>query len=392
MEKIVIVAAKRTPIGKFRGQFKEMSAVDLGVACLQGLLTEIPAAKSRIDQVLIGNVLGAGLGQDPARQVAIRSGLENEVTATTINDVCGSSLKALHFAQLSLLAGEANVIVAGGIESMSNAPLLLQRPEKKQAVDRQGVLTDSLFEDGLTDAMTHEAMGKQIEEMVANKKITREQQDEYALHSQQKAAAAIASSVFTDEIVPIEVDGEWITRDESVRSVTSLAGLASLRTSFDLEGTITAGNASPLNDGASMVLLTTETFAHEQNWPIMSFVGEFSEVGVASPDFGVAPIQAVKNVLASAKLDVDQIDLFELNEAFAAQAIAVCDGLKIPEDKLNISGGAIALGHPLGATGTRLIATLVHEMQRQKLSHGLATLCIGGGQGIAVHLNREGLA
>ena len=392
MEKIVIVAAKRTPIGKFRGQFKEMSAVDLGVACLQGLLTEIPAAKSRIDQVLIGNVLGAGLGQDPARQVAIRSGLENEVTATTINDVCGSSLKALHFAQLSLLAGEANVIVAGGIESMSNAPLLLQRPEKKQAVDRQGVLTDSLFEDGLTDAMTHEAMGKQIEEMVANKKITREQQDEYALHSQQKAAAAIASSVFTDEIVPIEVDGEWITRDESVRATTSLAGLASLRTSFDLEGTITAGNASPLNDGASMVLLTTETFAHEQNWPIMSFVGEFSEVGVASPDFGVAPIQAVKNVLASAKLDVDQIDLFELNEAFAAQAIAVCDGLKIPEDKLNISGGAIALGHPLGATGTRLIATLVHEMQRQKLSHGLATLCIGGGQGIAVHLNREGLA
>lgn len=392
MEKIVIVAAKRTPIGKFRGQFKEMSAVDLGVACLQGLLIEIPAAKSRIDQVLIGNVLGAGLGQDPARQVAIRSGLENEVTATTINDVCGSSLKALHFAQLSLLAGEANVIVAGGIESMSNAPLLLQRPEKKQAVDRQGVLTDSLFEDGLTDAMTHEAMGKQIEEMVANKKITREQQDEYAVHSQQKAAAAIASGVFADEIVPIEVAGEWITRDESVRATTSFAGLASLRTSFDSEGTITAGNASPLNDGASMVLLTTETLAHEQNWPIMSFVGEFSEVGVASPDFGIAPIQAVRNVLASAKLDVDQIDLFELNEAFAAQAIAVCDGLKIPEDKLNISGGAIALGHPLGATGTRLIATLVHEMQRQKLSHGLATLCIGGGQGIAVHLNREGLA
>ncbi|GEL14028.1 hypothetical protein LCO01nite_15770 [Lapidilactobacillus concavus] len=389
MEKIVIVAAKRTPIGKFRGQFKQMSAVELGIACLNGILSEQPIA-DQIDQVLIGNVLGAGLGQNPARQIAMGSGLPNRVTATTINDVCGSSLKALHYAQLSLLSGEANVVVAGGVESMSNAPLLLQRPDKKQPVDRQGLLIDSLFADGLTDAMTQEAMGKEIEQLVAQRHYTRQQQDDYANRSQQKAAKAAADQLFDAEIVPIRVDDQWLTHDESVRSATTLEGLAALRPSFAADGTITAGNASPLNDGASMVVLTTASYAQTQHWPILAAVGEFSEVGVASPDFGIAPIQAIQNVLTKAHLQVTDIDRYELNEAFAAQAIAVQEGAKIPVERLNVTGGAIALGHPLGATGTRLIVTLAHALQRDDKQHGIATLCIGGGQGIAVHLTREG--
>lgn len=391
LEKVVIVAAKRTAIGKYLGQFKDLSAVDLGVACLKGLLAGVEGAAEQVQQVLLGNVYSAGLGQNPARQVAILSGLENTVTATTINDVCGSSLKALHFGQQALQLGEAQAVVVGGIESMSNAPLLLHRPAKKQSVDREGELLDSLFNDGLTDALTGEGMGVQVERVAQQEGITRQQQDTFAVNSQQKAAQATAANAFADEIVAVQVDGVEITQDEAIRPNTSLEGLAALRTAFAEDGTITAGNASPLNDGASMVLLATETFAKQQNWPILAYVEEFAEVGTSSELFGNTPIAAVEQVLAQSQLSMDQIDVVELNEAFAAQALIVQQALQIPDDKLNPFGGATALGHPLAATGTRLVATLLDIMQQRQLVNGIATLCIGGGQGIALRLSREGL-
>lgn len=392
MEKVVIVAAKRTAIGKYLGQFKDVSAVELGVACLKGLLSEVDGVAEQVQQVLLGNVYSAGLGQNPARQVAISSGLQNSVTATTINDVCGSSLKALHFGQQALQLGEAQAIVVGGIESMSNTPLLLQRPAKKQPIDRDGELKDSLFGDGLTDALTGEGMGVQVERVAQQEGITRQQQDEFALKSQQKAAQAAANQAFAPEIVPVVVNGVEVVKDEAIRPNTTLAGLAGLKPAFAADGTITAGNASPLNDGASMVLLATEEFAKQQQWPILAYVEEFAEVGTSSELFGITPIAAVQQVLAQAHLTMDQIDVVELNEAFAAQALIVQQTLQIPEEKLNPFGGATALGHPLAATGTRMVTTLLNIMQQQQLNNGIATLCIGGGQGIALRLSREGLA
>ncbi|WP_125608196.1 thiolase family protein [Lapidilactobacillus bayanensis] len=391
MKKVVIVAAKRTAIGKYLGQFKALSAVDLGVACLKGLLAEVDGAAEQIQQVLLGNVYSAGLGQNPARQVAILSGLQNSVTATTINDVCGSSLKALHFGQQALQLGEAQAVIVGGIESMSNAPLLLQRPAKKQPVNRDSDLLDSLFNDGLTDALTGVSMGIQVEQLAQQEKMTRQQQDEFAVKSQQKAAQATMNNLFTDEIVPVVVDNQAITQDEAVRPATTLTGLAALKPAFAADGTITAGNASPLNDGASMILLATAEFAQQQNWPVLAYVEEFTEVGNASELFGVTPIAAVEQLLARANLTMDQIDVVELNEAFAAQALLVQQSLNIPDAKLNPFGGAIALGHPLAATGTRIVTTLLNIMRQRQLTNGLATLCIGGGQGIALRISREGI-
>ncbi len=385
----MIIAAKRTAIGKFGGQFKSLSAVDLGVACLKGLLATVPAGVAQVDQVLLGNVLSAGLGQNPARLVAQGAGLAPQVTASTINDVCGSSLKALRFAQLTLAVGAARAIVVGGIESMSQAPLLLARPPKKAPVDRTGALTDSLFHDGLTDTLTDQAMGAQVEVLAQTRGITRQAQDQYAARSHEKAAAATAAGLFADEIIPVQVADQWITQDESIRAATTPAALAKLAPVFADQGTITAGNSSPLNDGASMVLLATERVAQEQGWPIAAYLEEFSEVGAPSPEFGITPVAAVRSVLAQAHLTMDAIDLVELNEAFAAQALAVQTDLQIPADKLNRCGGALALGHPLAASGTRLVTTLLSEMRRQELTDGLVTLCIGGGQGIAWHLRRE---
>ncbi|WP_461219135.1 thiolase family protein [Lapidilactobacillus salsurivasis] len=389
MERVVIIAAKRTAIGKFGGQFRTLSAVDLGVACLKGLLAAVPGGATQVDQVLLGNVLSAGLGQNPARLVAQQAGLAPQVTATTVNDVCGSSLKAMRFAQLTLAAGAARAIVVGGIESMSQAPFLLARPEKRQPVDRAGALTDSLFHDGLTDTLTEQAMGAQVEAMAQEQGFTRAQQDQYAVLSHEKATAATAAGRFQAEIVPVTVGDQAVTRDESIRPQTTLAALAQLPAAFAPAGTITAGNSSPLNDGASMVFLTTEREAQAQNWPIAAYLGEFSEVGAPSPQFGTTPIAAVQAVLAQARLSLAAIDVVELNEAFAAQALAVQTALQIPAAKLNPTGGALALGHPLAASGTRLVTTLLSEMGRRDLRNGLVTLCIGGGQGIAWRLYRE---
>ncbi|WP_125766821.1 thiolase family protein [Lapidilactobacillus wuchangensis] len=391
MERIVIVAAKRTAIGKFGGQFSQVDAVALGKACLQGLLATIPQASQLVEQVWLGNVLGAGLGQNPARQVLLRAGLPVTATATTINDVCGSSLKALRLAQMSLLLGDAQVVVAGGIENMSQAPILETRPPRKGQPVTTTNKVDSLFHDGLTDSLTDQAMGLEVEALAAQNQISRLAQDKFALWSQEKAAAAETAGLFVDEIIPVTVAGQVIAHDETIRRNTSLAKLSQLQPAFQAEGTITAGNASPINDGASMLLLTTATFAREHDWPIEAYLEEFAESGVASPEFGLAPITAVKTVLEKAHLTMAQIDVVELNEAFAAQALAVQTALAIPDSKLNPLGGAIALGHPLGATGTRMIATLLTALKTNQATHGLATLCIGGGQGIAWHLSREGL-
>lgn len=392
MERIVIVAAKRTAIGKFGGQFSQVDAVTLGTACLQGLLADIPQANQLVEQVWLGNVLGAGLGQNPARQVLLRAGLPVTATATTINDVCGSSLKALHLAQMSLLLGDAQVVVAGGIENMSQAPILQSRPPKKGPAQQAATVVDSLFHDGLTDSLTDQAMGLEVEDLAEQAQISRSEQDQFALWSQEKAAAAETAGLFVDEIIPVTVADRMIARDETIRRNTSLTKLSQLRPAFRENGTITAGNASPINDGASMLLLTTATFAQEHDWPIEAYLAEFAESGVSSPEFGLAPISAVQTVLRKAHLAMDQIDVVELNEAFAAQALAVQQALAIPDYKLNPLGGAIALGHPLGATGTRMIATLITALKAKQACHGLATLCIGGGQGIAWHLSREGLS
>lgn len=388
MERVVIVAAKRTAIGRFGGQFKEMSAIELGQACLTALLQTVPQAQAQVEQVLLGNVLSAGLGQNPARQVAIKSGLKKQVVATTINDVCGSSLKALRFAQMSLLLGDSQVVVAGGIENMSQAPLLLPRPGKQKSVDRQAELTDSLFHDGLTDALTDTVMGKQVEQLAQQAQVSRLDQDQFALVSQQKAQRAQSQGQFAAEIAPVKVKGQVVTRDEAPRPQTSLAKLAALPPAFSQHGTITAGNASPLNDGASMVLLTTATHAQKMGWPILAQLNEFSEVGVASPEFGLAPIPAIQKLLSQMTITSDQIDLFEINESFAAQALLIQQELAIPTPKLNVYGGAIALGHPLGASGTRLLTTLLTAMQQKQATHAIISMCIGGGQGIAWHLSR----
>ena len=391
MERVVIVATKRTAIGKFGGQFRQIDAVTLGKYCLQGLLADIPQAQKLVEEVWLGNVLGAGLGQNPARQVLLRAGLPVTATATTVNDVCGSSLKALRLAQMSLLLNEAQVVVAGGIENMSQAPILQSRPARKGQPENQQAPVDSLFHDGLTDSLTDQEMGLEVEALVKQQRISRFAQDQFALWSQEKAAAAETAGLFQNEIVPIPVADKLIKRDETIRRQTSLEKLGLLRPAFRADGTITAGNASPINDGASMLLLTTETFAREHQWPIEAFLEEFAEVGVSTPEFGLAPIAAVQVVLEKAQLTMNEIGVVELNEAFAAQALAVQKALEIPDDKLNPLGGAIALGHPLGATGTRMIATLITALKAKHAEHGLATLCIGGGQGIAWHLSREGL-
>lgn len=388
MEKVVIVAAKRTAIGRFGGQFKNTSAIQLGQACLTALLQTVPHAQEQVEQVLLGNVLSAGLGQNPARQVAIKSGLSQKVVATTVNDVCGSSLKALRFAQMSLLLGDSQVVVAGGIENMSQTPLLLPRPAKKKPVDRQAPLTDSLFHDGLTDALTDTVMGKQVERLAQQAQISRRDQDQFALASQKKAQQAQTQGYFATEVAPVRVNGQMITQDEAPRPETNLTKLAALPPAFSKAGTITAGNASPLNDGASMVLLTTATHAQKMGWPILAQLDEFSEVGVASPNFGLAPVPAIQDLLHKMTITADQVDLFEINESFAAQVLMIQKELAIPESKLNIYGGAIALGHPLGASGTRLLTTLVTAMQQKQATHAIISMCIGGGQGIAWHLSR----
>lgn len=385
MKDIYIVAAKRTPFGRYRGFFKEQSATDLGVLALTKTLEAIDLDPAEVEGVFMGNVIAAGLGENMARQVALRSGLSETTVATTVNDVCGSSLKALRLAQGQMMIGDLDLVAVGGSESMTNAPFIV---DKKYKDDAQNHLQNSMLVDALIDAFSGEHMGITAENVAEEYNIARQEMDEFSVNSHQKAVKAIKEDSF-DEILPITINGQTLTHDESVRSDTNLEALSNLKTVFKEDGKVTAGNASPLNDGASMLILATEDKVKELNLKPIAKLGAFAEAGFDPALMGYTPYYAVQKLLDKNKTTIDDYDVFEVNEAFASQAVALKRDLKIPANKLNILGGAIALGHPLGATGTRLIATAISALNKVNGKRAIATLCIGGGQAIAYEIKRD---
>jgi acetyl-CoA C-acetyltransferase len=387
MEDAVIVGALRTPVGTFGGQFKDVSAVDLGIRAVSAVLERTGVSPDEVDEVVLGCVLQAGLGQNPARQVSIGAGIPKEVPATTINMLCGSGLKSVAIAAQMIRAGDAEVVLAGGMENMSQAPYLVP---KARFGARMGdaKLIDSMIHDGLTDAFNDIHMGITAENLAEQYDISRERQDEFAAASQQKAVQAIEDGVFRDEIVPVEVRERKGTRmvetDEHPRPGTTAESLAKLRAAFRKDnGTVTAGNASGVNDGAAAILVMSRSRAASLGLQLMGTVESYASVGVEPKIMGIGPVPAVREALRKADLHLSDIDLFELNEAFAAQSLAVIGELGIEPDRINPHGGAIALGHPIGASGGRILVSLLHEMKRRDLSRGIATLCVGGGQGQA---------
>ena len=390
--KAVIVAAARTPIGAFNGALSTLSAVQLGTQLLSGILVKQPILKDHIEEVILGQVLAAGCGQNPARQTAIHAGLPNHVSAMTINKVCGSGLKAVQLAAQAVLNGDAKMVVAGGQESMSQAAHVLPNSRSGKKMGNWELL-DSMVTDGLWDAFNDYHMGQTAENIAQRWDISRAEQDAFAVHSQQKAAQAQAAGRFVDEILPVSIPqrkGEpvIVDADEQIRPDTSTESLAKLRPAFAKEGTVTAGNASTLNDGAAMVVVTSDEEATRLGLPILAVIEAASGAGVDPEIMGTGPIAATQKVLSKANWQVTDLDLIEANEAFAVQAMCVNKELGLDISKVNVNGGAVALGHPIGASGCRILVTLVHEMQRQDLKKGLATLCIGGGMGVAMLVSR----
>lgn len=393
MKDVVIVGAVRTPIGCFQGALARHSAVELGSLVINALVERSGIAATSIDEVIIGQVLTAGTGQNPARQSAIKGGLPNTVSAITINDVCGSGLKALHLATQAIQCGEADVVIAGGQENMSRAPHVLT-DSRTGAQLGNSQLIDSLVHDGLWDAFNDYHMGVTAENLAREYGISREQQDAWALSSQHKARKAIDSGRFRDEIVPVinpQPGGhpQIVDTDEQPQTDASAEALARLSPSFELSGSVTAGNASSINDGAAAVLMMSESKALELGLPILARIRAFASVGVDPALMGIAPVYATRRCLERAGWQLNDVDLIEANEAFAAQAISVGKMLEWNEHKVNVNGGAIALGHPIGASGCRILVSLVHEMIKRDARKGLATLCIGGGQGVALAVERD---
>ena len=393
MKDVVIVAAVRTPIGCFQGALSRHSAVELGSLVVQALVERSGVLPQAIDEVILGQVLTAGAGQNPARQSAIKGGLPMTVSAITINDVCGSGLKALHLASQAIQCGEAEVVIAGGQENMSRAPHVLT-DSRTGAPLGNSQLIDSLVHDGLWDAFNDYHMGVTAENLAREYGISRAHQDEWALRSQQKARAAIDSGRFRDEIVAVKTltpDGRTliVDTDEQPRTDASAEGLAQLTPAFELAGSVTAGNASPINDGAAAVMMMSEAKAQELNLPVMARIRAFASVGVDPALMGIAPVYATRRCLERVGWQLNDVDLIESNEAFAAQALSVGKILEWDEKRVNVNGGAIALGHPIGASGCRILVSLVHEMQKRNARKGLATLCIGGGQGVALAIERD---
>lgn len=392
MTEVVIVSAVRTAIGSFQGALKDVPATKLGAIVIEGALTKAGIDGALVDEVIMGNVLQAGLGQNPARQASIKAGLPQTVPAMTINKVCGSGLKAVHLATQAIKAGDASIIVAGGFENMSQAPYLMPKARQGYRMGDQKVI-DSMVNDGLWCAFNDYHMGVTAENLCDQFAITREEQDAFSARSQQRAAQAIAAGKFTDEIIAVEIPqrkGEPIVfaEDEYVKATTTEASLAKLRPAFKRDGSVTAGNASGINDGAAAVVVMSKAKADELGvTPLVTIAGNAS-AGVDPAIMGVGPVEAVKKALTKANTALEQMDVIEANEAFAAQSIAVDKALHFDHDKLNVNGGAIALGHPIGASGARILVTLIHEMQKQDAKKGLATLCIGGGQGVATVVTR----
>ncbi|HEP1347516.1 TPA: acetyl-CoA C-acetyltransferase [Streptococcus pyogenes] len=389
MKNIVIVEALRTPIGAFGGSFKSVSAVELGTTVLKKILDKTQVKPEMVDEVILGNVLHAGLGQNVARQVAVHSGIPEDKTAFTLDMVCGSGLKAIQLAAQSIMLGDADIVIAGGVENMSQAAYVSTQHRFGQRLGNSQLI-DTLVHDGLTDAFNNYHMGITAENVAQKYGISREEQDQFALESQEKTARALENHRFADEIVPVSVpqrrkDPLIVTTDEYPKVDTSLEKLQQLRPAFlPKEGTVTAGNASGINDGAALLMLMTEEKALELGLTPLVTIESYASAGVAPELMGTGPIPATQKALKKAGLTISDLDLVESNEAFAAQSLAVLKDLKLNPEIVNVNGGAIALGHPIGASGARILVTLIHEMKKRQVTRGLATLCIGGGQGTAV--------
>jgi acetyl-CoA C-acetyltransferase len=391
-DEAVIVSAVRTPIGTFGGSLAEVPAPRLGAVVIREALRRAGIAPEQVDEVIMGNVLQAGLGMNPARQAAMAAGLPETVPATTINKVCGSGLKAVVLAAQAVLTGDAEVVVAGGQENMSAAPYLLPKARFGYRMGHDQVV-DSMILDGLWCAFADCHMGVTAENISERWEISRAEQDAFAAESQRRAAEAIRSGRFNDEIVPVEVTGRKgavvVSVDEHPRPDTTVERLAGLRPAFKKDGSVTAGNASGINDGAAAVVVMSRRRAAALGIEPLATIRSWAAAGVDPKIMGIGPVPATRKALARADLDVRQLDLVEANEAFAAQSIAVQRELGLDPEKLNVNGGAIALGHPIGASGARILVTLLHEMRRRDVHLGLATLCIGGGQGIAMVVSRN---
>ena len=392
MSRVAIVSAKRTAIGSFGGSLKDIPAATLGAEVLKKSLEEINLSPTIVDEVIFGNVLGSGLGQNIARQIAIFAGIPQEKSAFVVNKVCGSGLKSVVLGAQSILLGDNDIVVCGGVENMSAAPYYT-KDARFGAKLGNFELEDSIIHDGLTDAFENYHMGITAENIAEQFFISRKQQDEFAVLSQQKASTAIEKGKFSNEIVPITIktrkEEKVFDTDEFVRPSTNLESLAKLHPAFKKDGTVTAGNASGINDGAACVILMSEKRASELGINILGFIDGYATAGLDNKVMGLGPIPATRKVLDKLNLTTDDIDLFELNEAFAAQSIAVLNELNLDTSKVNINGGAIALGHPIGASGCRILVSLVHELINENKNRGLCSLCIGGGQGISVVISRN---
>ena len=386
MREVVIVSAARTPIGSFNGSLAPFSAPELGAIAIRAAVERAGIKPEQVDEVIMGNVLQAGLGQNPARQAAIKAGLPVETPSLTINKVCGSGLKAVNLAAQAILAGDADIIVAGGMESMTNAPFVLDKARWGYRMG-DGKFIDVMIKDGLWDAFNNYHMGITAENVAEQYGLTREAQDEAAAASQQKAVAAIEAGAFKEEIVPVVIKGKKgdtvFDTDEYPRAGTTAEALAKLKPAFKKDGTVTAGNASGINDGGSAVVVMSREKADELGLkPLAKIIG-YGSGGVDPSVMGLGPVPATKQALKKAGITVEALDLIEANEAFAAQWLAVGKELGFDASKINVNGGAIALGHPIGASGNRILVSLLYAMQKRGAKRGLATLCIGGGQGAA---------
>ncbi|WP_318421971.1 acetyl-CoA C-acetyltransferase [Photobacterium leiognathi] len=400
MARVFIVAAKRTPIGSFGGALKSVTAAELGAAAIKGALAETSIPVEAIDEVIFGNVVGAGQGMGPGRQAALKAGIPNEVPAYTLNMVCGSGMKAVMDAAAHIKAGDADIVVAAGAENMSQIPFCASSKIRDGQKMGNLELSDLLITDGLTDAFNNYHMGVTAENVVEKVGLTREQQDNFALASQQKAVAAIEQGKFVDEITPVEVvarrETVVVDTDEYPKQNASIEGLAKLRPAFKRDGSVTAGNASGINDGGSAIIVVSEAAVNKYNLTPLAEIESYAQAGIAPEIMGLGPVPAVLKALDKAQLSIDKVERLEFNEAFAGQALGVLyevakeTNAKVEDlvERANVNGGAIALGHPLGASGNRILVSLLHEMRRREDQYGIATLCVGGGMGTAVILKR----
>ena len=394
MKNTVIISACRTPIGKFQGSLTPFSAVDLGAIAVREAVRRSGINAEQVDEIIMGNVVPAGLGQNPARQAAIYAGIPPEASALTVNQVCGSGLRAVSLAAQSIQTGDAEIIVAGGMESMTNAPYLLQQARSGYRMGN-GALIDSMIYDGLWDAYNDFHMGTAAEMVAAKYGITREDQDAFAAESHARAAAATTQGAFREEILPIEIPparkgapATEFAEDESIRPGTTVETLSRLKPAFKEGGSVTAGNAPGISDGAAAVVVMSAERARELGLKPMALIRAQATSGREPEWFSLAPIDAVRKVAAKAKWPLPSVDLFELNEAFSVQALAVNRELELDPSRVNVHGGAVAIGHPIGASGARVLVTLLHAMQRYGKTRGIAALCLGGGNAVALAVER----